>query len=320
VRLTPVAGIPGSLALATRANDSALYIATKSGPVRAIRGGQVDPTPVLDLSGQVSTGGEQGLLGIAFALDGSHLYASYTDTNGDTNVVEFAMSGGVANAGTRRQVFFLHQPYANHNGGNIVFGPDGMLWLGLGDGGSEGDPNNTAQNPNTPLGKMLRINVANGQSAQWALGFRNPWRFSFDRATGSVWIGDVGQDMWEEIDFAPGVQSAGMNFGWSRFEGNHLYKPSEAAPNAVPPVYEYSHAGGNCAVTGGYVYRGSRIPTMNGVYLFSDECVGHVMGLASGQVRDLGIAQSNLASFGQDASGELYVLSLSGGVFRIDPS
>jgi glucose/arabinose dehydrogenase len=164
------------------------------------------------------------------------------------------------------------------------------------------------------------MNVANAQYSMWALGLRNPWRFSFDRATGSVWIGDVGQDMWEEIDFAPGVQSAGMNFGWSRFEGNHLYNASRSAPNAVPPVYEYSHPGGNCAVTGGYVYRGSRVPSMNGVYLFADFCVGHVIGLANGQARDLGIAASNLSSFGQDASGELYVLSLSGGVSRIDPA
>src|SRR5947209_12183893 len=187
VRLTPVAGIAGALALAWRPNDGALYIATKSGQVRAIRGGQVDGVPVLDLSGQVSTGSEQGLLGLAFAPSGSHLYVNYTDTAGDTHVVEYAMNGGVANAGAARQLLFVNQPYANHNGGNLVFGPDGMLWIGLGDGGNEGDPNNTAQNPNTPLGKMLRLDVASGQYSQWALGFRNPWRYSFDRATGSVW-------------------------------------------------------------------------------------------------------------------------------------
>ncbi|MBV9410601.1 MAG: PQQ-dependent sugar dehydrogenase [Acidimicrobiia bacterium] len=320
VRLTPVAPISGALALAVRPGDGTLYIATKSGQVRAIRGGQVDPAPVLDLSGQVSTGSEQGLLGLAFSADGSHVYASYTDNNGDTNVADYAMNGTSANPGTRRQLLFVHQPFPNHNGGNLVLGPDGMLWLGLGDGGSEGDPNNTAQNPNTPLGKMLRVDPATGQYTQWALGFRNPWRYSFDRATGSLWIGDVGQDSWEEIDFAPGVSSAGMNFGWSRFEGNHLYKPSEPAPGAVPPVYEYSHAGGNCAVTGGYVYRGARIPAMDGVYLFGDFCVGHVFAFANGQARDLGIAAGNLASFGQDANGELYVLSLSDGVFRIDPA
>lgn len=306
--------------MAVRANDGALYIAAKGGQVRAIRGGQVDPTPVLDLSGQVSTGSEQGLLGLVFSSDGGHLYVNYTDTAGDTHIVEFAMNGGVANPGTRRELLFVDQPYANHNGGNLLFGPDGQLWIGLGDGGSGGDPNNNAQNMGTPLGKILRMDVGSGHYSIWALGLRNPWRFSFDRATGSVWIGDVGQEMWEEIDFVPGVQQAGTNFGWSRFEGNHVYNASRAAPGAVPPVYDYSHAGGNCSVTGGYVYRGSRVPNMNGVYLFADFCGGHVIGLANGQVRDLGMTMSNLSSFGEDAGGELYVLSLSNGVFRIDPS
>jgi glucose/arabinose dehydrogenase len=318
--LTPVAGISGALAMAVRANDGALYIATKSGQVRAIRGGQVDGAPVLDLSGQVSSGGEQGLLGLVFSPDGSHLYVNYTDTAGDTHVVEYAMNGGVANAGTRRELLFVHQPFANHNGGNLLFGPDGLLWIGLGDGGSGGDPNNNAQNPGTPLGKILRMNVGNAQPSIWASGLRNPWRFSFDRATGSVWIGDVGQDMWEEVDFVGSWQQAGTNFGWAHFEGNHVYNASRSAPGAVGPVYEYSHAGGNCSVTGGYVYRGSRVPNMNGVYLFADFCAGHVFGLANGQARDLGMSMSNLSSFGEDASGEMYVLSLSDGVFRIDPS
>ena len=315
--LTPVAGLSQSLALAVRANDGALYIATKSGQVRAIRGGQVDPAPVLDLGGQVSNGAEQGLLGLVFSPDGSHLYVNYTDTAGDTHIVEYAMSGAVANTGTRRELLFVDQPFANHNGGNLLFGPDGLLWIGLGDGGSGGDPSNNAQNPGTPLGKILRMDAATGQYSMWALGLRNPWRFSFDRATGSVWIADVGQNMWEEVDFAA-VQPGGLNFGWSRFEGNHLYNASRSAPGAVPPVYEYSHPGGNCAVTGGYVYRGTRIADMNGVYLFADFCRGHVMGLSNGQVRDLGMVAANLASFGEDGSGELYVLSLSGGVSRID--
>ena len=317
VRLTPVASLNQPVALAVRVNDSALYVAGKSGRVTAVRGGQVDPVAVLDLGGQVSTGSEQGLLGLAFSPDGGHLYVNYTDTAGDTRVAEYAMNGGVANAGTRRELLFVHQPYANHNGGDLVFGPDGLLWIGLGDGGSEGDPNNTSQNPGTPLGKMLRMDVGTGQYSMWAVGLRNPWRYSFDRATGSLWIGDVGQDMWEEVDFAA-VQPGGLNFGWSRFEGNHLYNASRSAPGAVPPVYEYSHPGGNCAVTGGYVYRGTRIADMNGVYLFADFCRGHVMGLSNGQVRDLGMVAANLASFGEDGSGELYVLSLSGGVSRID--
>jgi glucose/arabinose dehydrogenase len=306
--------------MAVRVNDAGLYVASKSGQVMAIRGGQVDPVPVLDLGGQVSTGGEQGLLGLAFPPDGTHLYVNYTDVAGDTHVVEYAMNGGVANAGARRELLFVKQPYANHNGGNLVFGPDGFLWIGLGDGGSEGDPNNNAQNPGTPLGKMLRMDVATGQYSMWALGLRNPWRYSFDRATGSLWIGDVGQSAWEEIDFASSVRSAGMNLGWSRFEGNHIQNAAVSAPGAVPPVYEYPHGGGVCAVTAGYVYRGARIANMNGVYLFADFCVGHVMGLANGQVRDLGMTASNLASFGEDLNGELYVLSLSGGVSRIDPA
>jgi len=320
VRLTPVAGIANALAQAVRVNDSALYIATKTGQVRAIRGGQVDGTPVLDLSGQVSSGGEQGLLGLAFSPDGRHLYVNYTDTAGDTHVVEYPMNGGVASANSPRQLLFVKQPYANHNGGNLVFGPDGLLWIGLGDGGSSGDPNNNAQNLNTPLGKMLRMNVADGSYSIWAYGLRNPWRYSFDRATGSVWIGDVGQDMWEEVDSVPGIQPSWLDFGWSHFEGNHVYNASRNAPSAIPPVYEYSHNGGNCSVTGGYVYRGSRVPNMNGVYLFADFCVGHFFGLANGQVRDLGISTTSLSSFGQDASGELYVLSLSSGVFRVDPA
>jgi hypothetical protein len=151
------------------------------------------------------------------------------------------------------------------------------------------------------------------------MGLRNPWRYSFDRATGSLWIADVGQSAWEEVDFAPGVQSAGMNFGWSRYEGNHVYNAARSAPGAVPPVYEYSHDGGNCSITGGYVYRGSRIANMNGVYLFADFCVGHVFGLAGGQVRDLAMSASNISSFGEDLNGDLYVLSLGGGVYRVDP-
>ena len=320
VRLTPVAALAGALALAWRVNDGALYIATKSGQVRAIRGGQVDGVPVLDLSGQVSTGGEQGLLGLAFSPDGSHMYVNYTDTSGNTHVVEYAMNGGVANAGTARQLLFVQQPYANHNGGNLVFGPDRMLWIGLGDGGSGGDPNNNAQNMGTPLGKMLRMNVADASYSIWAMGLRNPWRYSFDRATGTIWIGDVGQDMWEEADSVPSAQPGVLNFGWSRFEGTHLYNSSRAAPGAIAPVIEYSHAGGNCAVTGGYVYRGNRIPAMSAVYLYADFCVGHVFGVLNGQTRDLGIAAGNLSSFGEDAAGELYVLSLSDGVFRIDPA
>jgi glucose/arabinose dehydrogenase len=319
--LTQIASLQQPLAMAVRNGDPAFYIAQKSGQVVALRGATA--TTVLDLSSQVSTGGEQGLLGVAISPDGSTMLVNYTDNKvspGDTHIIRYAMGPGGPDPATAREIFTVHQPYANHNGGNLVFGPDGALWVGLGDGGSGGDPNNNAQNMNTPLGKMLRMDPNTGQYSIWAVGLRNPWRYSFDRATGSVWIADVGQNMWEEIDFARGVQSAGMNFGWSEFEGNHVYNASRSAPNAVPPIYEYSHAGGNCAITGGYVYRGTRIPAMAGVYLFGDFCVGHVLGLGGGQVRDLGMAVGNLSSFGQDLNGELYALSLNGGVYRIDPS
>jgi glucose/arabinose dehydrogenase len=224
------------------------------------------------------------------------------------------------------------QPYTNHNGGNLVFGPDGMLWIGLGDGGNGGDPQNHAQNldPNDLLGKMLRIDPLHGSpyaipsgnlsGAIWAYGLRNPWRYSFDRGTGDLWIGDVGQNAWEEIDFHPVAQGAGANYGWARYEGTHIYDASRSAPNAIGPVYEYGHTGGNCSVTGGYVYRGTRIANLGGGYLFGDYCAGRVIAFYSGQVRDLGLPVSGLSSFGQDLSGELYALSLNGGVYRIDPA
>jgi glucose/arabinose dehydrogenase len=306
--------------MAVRGGDPALYFAQKSGSVVALRNGVVDPTPVVSVG--VSTGSEQGLLGVTFSPDGSHIYINYTDPAGDTHIVEYAMAGGYANAGTRRELLFVDQPFANHNGGNLAFGPDGFLYIGLGDGGSGGDPNNNAQNRNTPLGKMLQMDARTGGYSVWAMGLRNPWRYSFDRATGAFWIADVGQGEWEELDLAPGVQAAGGNYGWARFEGTHVYNSSRSAPNAIPPVYEYSHsATGGCSVTGGYVYRGSHIPPLNGGYLFGDFCVGHIMAFAGGQgARDLGMVVSNLSAFGEDLNADVYALSLSGPVYRIDPA
>jgi glucose/arabinose dehydrogenase len=316
--LTQVASVEQPVGMAVRGGDPALYIAEKSGAVVALRPGGVDPTPVLNLRGQVSTGSEQGLLGLVFSPSGAHLYVNFTDTAGDTHIIEYPMNGGYANGAAGRQLFFIHQPFANHNGGNLLFGPDGLLWVGLGDGGSGGDPSNNAQNDATPLGKMILMNPADGHWSIWARGLRNPWRYSFDAATGGFFIGDVGQNAWEEIDFARPGQPLGANYGWSQYEGTHVYNSGRSAPGAIPPVYEYSHSGGGCSVTGGYVYRGGRNPPMNGVYLFGDFCLGHVLGMANG-VRDLGMVVSNLSSFGQDLNGELYALSLSGPVYRIDP-
>jgi glucose/arabinose dehydrogenase len=325
--------------MATRAGDQALYFGEKAGQVRAVRNGQVDPDPVLDITGEVSLGSEQGLLGLAFSPDGDFLYVNYTDVNGDTRVVEYAMGEATARANTAREVLSVDQPYANHNGGNLAFGPDGYLYIGLGDGGSGGDPLGNGQSLGTKLGKMLRIdprpsggnpfgvpsdNPFRGREgadpAIWAYGLRNPWRYSFDRLTGDLWIGDVGQSSREEIDLQRARSDGGENYGWNRLEGTLNYS-GDPPENAVGPVYEYP-TGDGCAVTGGYVYRGTAIQDMSGAYLFGDYCSGFVMAIVVEgrkvvQERRFGFRVSGLASFGEDQEGELYALSLGGEVFRL---
>jgi glucose/arabinose dehydrogenase len=292
VGLEQIATLDQPLALATRSGDRALYIAEKTGRVVAIRDDRVDPTPVLDLSGDVSLGGEQGLLGIAFSPDGRSLYVNYTDVDGDTRVVAYAMGRRTAEPDTRRELLFVDQPYANHNGGDLVFGPDGYLYVGLGDGGSAGDPQGHAQSLESLLGKMLRIDPRpdrdraysippdnpfvdrDGARAEiWAYGLRNPWRYSFDRATGDLWIGDVGQNAWEEIDRLPAGTPPGANLGWNLVEGSRRFT-GDPPNGAVAPVYEYPHASGACTVIGGVVYRGDEIPDLVGAYLFADLCLG----------------------------------------------
>jgi glucose/arabinose dehydrogenase len=326
--------------MALRPGDGTLYIAEKRGRIRAIRGSQVDPTPVLDIAADVSTGTEQGLLGLAFSPDG-RLYVNYTDTSADTRIVEYAMEGGRAIPDTRREVLFVDQPYANNKGGNLVFGPDGRLWIGLGDGGGGGDPADHAQSLGTLLGKMLRIEprpsgdapytvppdnpfvgTSGARPEIWAYGLRNPWRYSFDRSNGDLWIGDVGQNAREEIDFQPAGSGGGQNYGWARLEGSRSYS-GRAPSNAVPPIFDYDRSGGNCGITGGYVYRGGRIAGLNGAYVFADFCVGQLRALrqAGGQVvdeRTFSATARLLTSFGQDGAGELYAMSQEGGVFRIE--
>ena len=341
IRLEQVATLEQPLGMAVREGDSALYVAQKTGKVVAIRAARtVDKVPVLDLSDEVSLGGEQGLLGLAFAPGGRELYVNYTDTNGDTHVTGFAMRGDRADPATRRDILVVEQPYSNHNGGNLVFGPDGFLYVGLGDGGSGGDPLGNGQSLSTLLGKMLRIDPqlsgeapfrvpadnpfvgrADARPAIWAYGLRNPWRYSFDRLTGDLWIGDVGQTEWEEIDVQPAGSSGGENYGWNILEGSHPFFGDEL-PNGVAPIYEYSHAEGGCTVIGGYVYRGESIPELSGAYLFGDLCIGEIEALRveNGRVTGhaaLGPVVENLSSFGEDADGELYAMSLSGGVYRI---
>jgi glucose/arabinose dehydrogenase len=340
LRLQEIARLDSPIAMAIRQGDDNLYIAEKSGKVVGLRPGRAAPFDVLDLSNEVSNGGEQGLLGLAFDPVGSYLYVDYTDVGGDTRVVEFRMKGDLADMRTRRQLLFVDQPFSNHNGGNVVFGPDGYLYVGLGDGGSGGDPRGYGQSLDTFLGKILRIDPrpsggkphgippdnpfvgrAGARPEIWAYGLRNPWRFEFDRQTGDLWIADVGQSSWEEIDFQPAGSKGGQNYGWNRMEGSHPYQGTAPA-NAVPPVYEYSHDEGGCSITGGYVYRGSDLPGLVGAYLFSDFCAGEVMALRlkAGKVVDhasLGLKLTVPSSFGEDQDGELYLLSLQGPVYRI---
>jgi glucose/arabinose dehydrogenase len=343
VRLQRVAMLEEPVALAVRPDDAALYIAEKDGRVVAIRDGKVDPTPVLDVSSEVSLGGEQGLLGLAFSPDGGSLYVNFTDVDGDTRVVAYAIADGRADPSSRREVLFVDQPYSNHNGGNLVFGPDGYLYIGLGDGGSGGDPHGNAQSLGTLLGKMLRIDPRPADGAPyrvpadnpfvttpgarpeiWAYGLRNPWRYSFDRATGDLWIGDVGQSAWEEVDRQPASSTGGENYGWNVREGSHPYAAGGSPPGAVDPVFDYSHSDGGCVVTGGYVYRGAAIPDLVGTYVFADFCLGKIEGLRldGDQVvhEQLGVAAGPVSSFGEDAQGELYILSLAGGVYRLAPA
>lgn len=284
---------------------------------------------------------EQGLLGLAFSPDG-HLYVNFTDTAGDTHVSEFAFAGGSADPATRRDLLFVDQPFANHNGGTLAFGPDGYLYVGLGDGGFGGDPFGNAQNLGTLLGKLLRIDPTPSGGSQytipsdnpfvgvpgerpeiWAYGLRNPWKYSFDRSTGDLWIADVGQRMWEEVDLQPAASPGGENYGWDRLEGTHPFEGDPPAEHVLP-VYEYDHSGGRCSVTGGYVYRGSGGPTLAGAYLFGDFCQGalRALRLVNGQpvVEDLGAVVPGLTSFGEDAAGELYAFSLAGPMFRLHPT
>ena len=344
VRLVRIATLEHPLALAVRANDPALYVAEQAGRVVAIRDGTVDPDPVLDLIGQLLVGGEQGLLGLTFSPDGRFLYVDFTDVRGDTHVTEYAMRGGRADLASRRDVLVVPQPFANHNGGEVTFGPDGDLYVGLGDGGSEGDPQDNGQSLATLLGKVLRISprpsdgrpysipsdnpfvgTVGARPEIWDYGLRNPWRFSFDARTGDLWIGDVGQNAWEEVDLEPAGSPGGVNYGWNRMEGSHPYDGGTPPPNAVAPVYEYSHDDGRCVVTGGYVYRGSAIPSLGGAYVFADFCAGRLEAIRvhDGRVTThayLGPTVPELASFGEDADGELYALSLAGDVYRLAPA
>lgn len=317
-----------------------LFIIEKTGRIRIIQDGQLLETPFMDIDERVgSIGNEQGLLGMAFYpnySENGYFYVNYTDNNGNTVIARYQVTDNPNLADPDSEVVLLNvsQPFPNHNGGVLAFGPDGYLYAGLGDGGSAGDPRGNAQSLDTLLGKILRLDVDSGEpygippdnpfgDEIWAYGLRNPWRFSFDKKNGDLFIGDVGQGNWEEIDYVPAGTPGGLNFGWDYFEGNHPYEgtpPRDA--QFVPPVAEYSHGEG-CSVTGGYVYRGS-MPEWNGIYLYGDYCSGTVWGLIRSeggwQNQALFGAPGRITSFGQDETGEIYLLTDGGEILRLSPN
>jgi glucose/arabinose dehydrogenase len=330
LKLTRVAtglDAPDHLASAPGEPDR-LYVVEQPGRIRVIENGRLTAQPFLDITSAVQAGGEQGLLSVAFHpdyADNGLFYVDYTDLDGNTRVVEFEARGSEPPA-RKRELLFVEQPYANHNGGQLAFGPDGRLYVGMGDGGSGGDPENRAQNLGEQLGKLLSLDVDQGGS-DWRIegyGLRNPWRFSFDRETGDLWIGDVGQGEWEEIDRTPQGEPGLENYGWDVFEGRQRYEDKDPNPRGrlVPPIAEYSHDHG-CSVTGGFVYRGEAIPAAQGRYFYGDYCSGNVWSLALSDGKATGIRRHRfrvaaLSSFGEDAAGELYLVSLEGNVFRLD--
>jgi len=344
VRLDLVARLREPVALAVAGDDATLYAGERAGRVRVLRDGRLDPRPLLDLSDEVSVEGEGGLLGVAVAPDGRQLYVSFTDRRRAVRLIGVAVDGRGADPASRREILTVAQPSIRHHGGSIVFGPDGLLWLGLGDGSLGGDPADAAQSLASLRGKLLRLDPSptgkkgyrvpatnpfvgrrGARPEIFAYGLRNPWRFSFDRATGELWIGDVGQNIVEEIDRVAPRRAAGANFGWSRLEGRRRFS-GRPPPRAVPPLHQYNHDDGRCAVVGGYVYRGTQLRGLQGAYVYGDVCDGRIRALAAtrgGQPlrhRDLGLRLPGLVSFAESHAGELYALSLAGGVHRLAPA
>ncbi len=343
---TVATGLSSPLYLTAPAGDARQFVVEQRGRILVLENGNLLPVPFLDISGKITSGGERGLLSMAFhpryATNG-FFYVNFTDLNGDTRVERYRVSGNrnAADPNSAKLIITIAQPFANHNGGLVMFGPDGMLYIGMGDGGSGGDPQGHGQNLQSLLGKILRLNVdsadpygipqdnpytgGGGRPEIWASGMRNPWRFSFDRVGNSLYVADVGQNMWEEVS-AVSTETAGLNYGWNAAEGNHCFaSPTCNLSGFVRPVLEYGRNQG-CSVTGGFVYRGNRMPALAGTYFYSDYCSGWlrsfrlINGVATEQrewaVGDLG----NVLSFGEDSAGELYVLSTDGRVYRLVPA
>lgn len=329
------------------AGDSSgrLFVVEQPGVIRIIQDGGLLPGPFLDISEQVGCCGERGLLGLAFHPDfgiNGYFYVNYTDLNGNTIIARYQVSENpnLADPVTQEVLLGVAQPFPNHNGGGLAFGHDGYLYIGMGDGGSGGDPLGNAQNLDVWLGKLLRLDIDHGDPyaipsdnpyAQgggapevWASGLRNPWRFSFDRLTGDLYIGDVGQGSWEEIDYYPAGGPGGVNFGWNYREGAHTYAESLPVGDLVltDPVVEYGHDQG-VSVVGGIVYRGEKIPELQGIYFYGDYGSGFVWGLyqtadSSWENALLFQTGANITSFGEDESGEIYFVDHGGSLFRLE--
>ncbi len=345
-------GLSQPVDLAAPPGDTArVFIVEKTGTIRIVKSGQLLARPFLNIGASVSAGSEQGLLGLAFHPQYStngKFYVDYTDRAGDTRVVEYVVSSDPDTASaTSREILFVDQPFPNHNGGQLAFGPDGFLYIALGDGGDAGDPRGNGQNLNALLGKILRLDVDSGspyaipasnpfvgqagrRGEIWSYGLRNPWRFSFDRGNGDMYIADVGQSAWEEVDYEPST-TGGRNYGWNKMEGRHCYPPNAACSSLgiTLPVTEYNHSAG-CSVTGGCVYRGALIPELQGTYFYGDYCTGLIRsfkiqnGLATEEMDWTGVlrtqaggAMSGLSSFGLDGAGELCLVLLAGEVYRL---
>jgi glucose/arabinose dehydrogenase len=339
----------GPLAIAAPDDGSGrLFVASQAGTIWSVAAdGTVLPDPMIDLGPFIVSGGEQGLLGLALHPDfpdDPRAFVNYTGEDGDTTISSFSLDPANRDrfdVSSLRRLLFIDQPYANHNGGGAVFGPDGFLYLALGDGGAGGDPHDNGQRLDTLLGKILRLDVdadgreygipagnpfadADGLDEVWHYGLRNPWRISFDRETGDLWIGDVGQGAWEEIDVAREGEG-GLNFGWNRMEGAHCFRADGCSQDGLTlPVTEYGHDLG-CTVIGGYVYRGDAFPILEGAYLFADYCSGLIFAIDAGKSKvaepaQVGTVDGNASAFGEDANGELYVTTLDGPIYRVTAS
>ncbi|MBZ0156515.1 MAG: PQQ-dependent sugar dehydrogenase [Alphaproteobacteria bacterium] len=340
-------GVLAPTHIATAGDGSGrMFVTEQRGRIRIIKDNTLLNTPFLDISGKVSCCGERGLLSVAFPPGYSakkYFYVNYTDRSGDTVIARYRVSShpDVADPASEKILLTIGQPYANHNGGLVAFGPDGYLYTGMGDGGSAGDPHNNGQNPGSLLGKMLRIDVESAtlpygipsnnphintkgyRPEIWAMGMRNPWRFSFDKKTGDLYIADVGQELYEEVNFQPAGSNGGENYGWNIMEGMHCFREKKCdTAGRVTPVAEYDHTEG-CSITGGMVYRGMEFPGMQGVYLFADYCSGRLWGLrfAGGKWQKAALADTGYAvsTFGEDEAGNIYLADhREGNIYRIE--